>query len=411
MNNEIFRKYGDRLLFALALAILAAALFHFGLVNRAGNNKTATEEDLPRVVFFTQWWDNDSELVTLKSLIEEFESLNAEIKIDLNTIPYEDLRKAVFDTGRAHAREDEKNPGDIVALDPLWIPELLDWEIIENVNETSVFFINVFYYNIEILRQAGFSSPPKTRSEFLSYARTLASMQGFNGVLAMGLNSSRGIYDDIFPWIWSSGAQLITNGNGRPTLTSRPVVESLSFLATLNSEGLIAPGSFSANSEKKLEDFISGRAAFLIAPARDIDRVRERLGDEAFGVTSIPAPDNVAQRSLFGTSGWTTGVYSGSDHKEEAKLFAEFLAEKSHIISREVMAIPGSGIPPAQDELFSKVWDIAIAGESAQDFSGLPWTRLEEIFRNELAAMFGGRSTPAETAAVIQAKWELVLGR
>ena len=392
MNNEFFKKHSDKLFFVLALVFLSVALF------RLAGSRTGTEKNTPSIIF-TQWWENDLEKAALSSLIEEFESLHTGIKIILNTRSYEDLRRDLLNP--AAVQENGIIPGDIIALDPLWIPDLLKREIIENANASLISSINLLYYNTDILRKAGFSRPPKTRGEFLNYARTVAKADfALTGSLSLGLNSSRGIYDDIFPWIWSAGTHLITDG--KPVVTSKPVIDALSFLGSLNSEALITQG--------KMEDFISGKAAFVIAPARDIRMVRERLGDEAFGITSIPLPDDYAGKSFFAAAGWTVGVHSASVHKEIAGLFADFLAEKASFLSDEILKMPGNRTPPLQDEFYSKVWDIAIANESAQDFSGLPWMELEEIFKEELLSMFAGKLSPAETAAAIQNKWEIILG-
>jgi ABC-type glycerol-3-phosphate transport system substrate-binding protein len=209
--------------------------------------------------------------------------------------------------------------------------------------------------------------------------------------LVINLNGSRGIYDDIYPWIWASGAQLIADGN--VTVNSQPVVEALSFLNSLNSEGLILAGG------DKPQNFISGKAAFMIAPAGNIGYVRERMGSEAFGVTSVPQPDNYQGRPLFAASSWTAGVLSSSKRKEEARLFTDFLKDKN--------SFPSESAGPLNDPFFSKVRDIKISGEDARDFDGLAGEyELEEIFREELAVLFSGQYTPADAAAAIQKKWE-----
>jgi len=401
--DKYLGKYGDKLLFVLALAFLVLAIF------RLWGNKPIRKAQVPPIVF-TQWWENDSEAETLKALIEEFESLHSGIKITLATRTYEDLRRDLFDSDGSTSLENvplgSAALGDIIALDPLWVPELRSREVIENANAPLISFINVFYYNTVILKEAGYSRPPKSRGEFISYARSLADGAGNRTGLALGINDLRGIYDDIFPWIWAAGAQLVVDG--KPTVNSRPVIESLSFLAALNSEGLIATDAFSANPEK-LDDFVSGRAAFMVAPASEIGHVRERLGD-GFGVTSIPVPDNFAGKSLLASAGWTVGLYAGSARKDEAQLFVDFLTEKASFPAMGAGAMPVGGLTPTEDDLHLKVWDITIAGELAEDFSGLPWTELEEAFREELAAMFAGRYSPAETAAAVQKKWETILG-
>ena len=436
MRDFNFRKHGDKLLFALALVVLALVVFR-------SFDKKITQAAAPRIVF-TQWWQNDLGEDTLKALIEEFESLHSGIKIVLNEKSYDDLRLELFNYLSNPAGSDKTavSPGDVLALDPLWVPELLKKGIVESENVPLLSFVNVLYYNVSILKEAGFSRPPKTRSEFLACARAIAgreadplgSAQGrapdSAPVLALGGNSFRGIYDDVYPWMWAAGAQLIKDG--KPAVVSRPVVESLSFLESLHSEGLIEADAFSADSKKKLENFVSGRAAFMIASAGDISLVRERIGDDAFGVTSVPVP-NYAGKSFFASTVWTIGIHSGSASKEQARLFADFIAGKASFLSDKARAIPVtpvasppvSGTPTGAEEpsvphgrgfpldpFYSKVWDIAIAGEAAQDFSGLAGEQeLEEIFREELSALFAGKSSAAGTAAAIQERWQAVLER
>jgi ABC-type glycerol-3-phosphate transport system substrate-binding protein len=396
--KELIEKYRTKR-FLLLLPFFIALLIFLGI--KLTNKREIAK---PPSIVFTQWWEKEADKELLLEIISEFESLHGDFKIILNTCSYEDLRLALF---QGASIGDDTSLGDVIALDPLWVSELSKKEIIENINANPVSFINILYYNINLLKEAGFSHPPKTRGEFLVYARSLAESKGSLAGLALGMNSSRGIYDNILPWMWSAGVQLIKDG--KPQVSSRQVVDCLSFLASLYSDGLLTPQPFVESPAEKLEDFVTGKAAFIIAPASEIGFVRERMGDEAFGVTSIPIPDNYAGKSFFAVSAWTAGVVSSSAHKEEAKLFASFLAEKAAFISEKMNAIPGNGIPPAYDVFYSKVWDIAIAGEMAQDFSGLNWTALEESFREGLLDLFGGMATAAQTANAIQKRWEGII--
>jgi len=395
--KDFFRKHGDKVLFVLALAFLAAALFR-----REGSWRPV---ETPGIVF-TQWWEGDLDKDTLMALAKEFEGLNNGIKVTIDYRPYEDLRRDLFASAETASSDNASIVGDIVALDPLWIPELLEMGSIEDSTITLFSFIDVLYYNVDILKNAGFSRPPKDRSEFIEYARTLAGskelLPGYVLAFALSENSSRGVYDDVFPWIWAAGVRLINDGS--PVVNSRQVVESLAFLSALNSEGLIAPDTFRADAARKLEHFISGEVAFMVAPTVYVKQVRERMGDDAFGITSVPGPDNYFGRPLFATAGWAFGVHSESQRKEEARLFAEFLAGKDSAFSEQTGAVPGNGAPPARDAFYSKVWDIAISGESARDFAGLPWMEMEAAFREGLISLFAGRATPTEAAAAIQEK-------
>jgi len=426
--KPFLKRNSDALLFIVALAVLTAALFH-------SFEKKISLTPLPTIVF-TQWWQDDLEKNTLEELVKEFESLHEGINVVINTESYEELRQELFNPNRITSPEDSNSqeaekPADVIALDPLWVPELLKNEIIEDTQDSNrtaplLSFIDIFYYNVDLLKAANFTRPPKDRSEFLSYAKALTNRDEDRWALTMGGNSSRGIYDDVFPWIWSSGAQVITDGS--PTVNSRAVTDTLSFLASLNKEGVIVPGALTADTNKKLEDFISGRAAFMIAPANYIKTIREQLGDKNFGVSTIPSPDNFSGKSYYATMGWTLGISSTSPHKDEARLFVDFLTDKAPYLSEKAKAISGNSSPyPGPDPLYSKVWDIAIAGESSQDFTGeeaqdtslktstpgqitgLPWTEMGKIFQEELLNLFSEKTTPAEAASAIQKKWSEVI--
>ena len=392
-------KHLDKLLFVLALTILATGLIGFGI------KKLATPAITPNIVF-TQWWENSLEKNVLDDLVKEFKNSHEGIEIILNRVSYENLHRELLEGNDSQAL-----PGDVIALDTLWVPELMKKGIMEfqwpggyqqGLETPLISFINVFYYNVEILKEAGFSRPPKNRSEFLNIAKVVTNKEKGRWALSMGGNCSRGIYDDIFPWIWAAGVELVKDG--KPALNSRPVVESLSFLVSLEQGGLIVPGGSSADAEKKLEDFISGRAAFMIAPAKEIESVRRRMGDEAFSVSSVPAPDNYSGKTYNASSGWTVGVNSNSAFREEARLFADFIAGKAPLLSEKLM--PGN---KAQDPIYSKVRDIAIAGENAQELTGLPWGKFEEAFSKELSVLFAGQASPADAAGAIQKKWETII--
>ncbi|MCL2007424.1 MAG: extracellular solute-binding protein [Treponema sp.] len=392
-KNFVIQKYGDILLLALALAILAGALLRF-IPRGAGDS----EERGFINITFTQWWQNELEEGFLESLIEEFESLNSGIGVILDTRSYEEIWQGFFDP------YEETGPftSDVLALDSLWLSELLSRGIIESPGPALISPINVFYYNIDILSEAGFSRPPRNRSEVIEYSREILSL-GRQAII-LDLESPRGLYDNIFPWIGAAGAALINNGN--PTVNTNTVVNILAFFAALNGEGLILHGRY--GSEEKIEDFINGRAAFMVANAMKIDHVREQMGEDSFSITSIPTPDNYAGRTFFSAFEWTLGINSASEHKAESRLFMNFLAENLYRFSRAAGEVPSEKIT-ANDPIYSKVWEIAMAGDIANDFINMPWNELKDVFDEELDALFKGLAGPGETAAAIQRRWGLII--
>jgi ABC-type glycerol-3-phosphate transport system substrate-binding protein len=127
---DLFKKYGDKLLFALALAVLATGIIFQGL-------KTTPHKDqkVPPIILFTHWWENDSEKEAFLELKKEFEDLHEGIIVTFESKPYEDIRKELFSSGELSDSGEsvgKKPEADIFALDLLWVPELLKMGIIED---------------------------------------------------------------------------------------------------------------------------------------------------------------------------------------------------------------------------------------------------------------------------------------
>ena len=390
MKDFDIKKHGDKLLFALALIV---ALIWLG-------TKLNITRPTPSILF-THWWEGDVEESILQELADEFESLHTGIKIVFNRKSYEEIQQDIVTVSDAGIS------GDIFTLENLWSGELLKNGIMENPSAPLLSFINVFYYNIDILKNAGFSRPPKTRSEFITYANVVA--QEGNGGLIVSADDMFRMYHDIYPWFWAAGQQLIMDKT--PQLNSRPLIDTLSFLASLHNQGLIVFGD-------KIEDFIMGRAAFMIASAKNIDLIRNRMGDEAFDITLVPAPDNYFGKPYYGTSEWILGIHSGSANKETSKAFVDFLTNNPAFISdisKKAGIIPDN--VPTMDPFHLKLRDIAIAGEAAIDFSGvyprvhpgvypvLPVAELDKIFEEELFSLFAENTSTQETAEAIQTRW------
>jgi multiple sugar transport system substrate-binding protein len=280
------------------------------------------------------------------------------------------------------------------------------------------------FYNIDVLRSAGFSRPPRNRSELLEISRALAGEGRFGLGLALGPEDVLGLYRGVFPWFWAAGTALVQEGG--PAFSGRAFTETLDFLAQLYREGLIPPDAFSKTGEQRLDDFVRGRSAMMTASIRDIGLLRERFlaaageGPDRFGITAVPGPDAYAGKPVFGLTSWYAGLSAQSDHPEEGRAFLAFLGERAPLLAAAAHAVPGSAAsgPPgagpdhaAEDPLYSKAWDMSEAGEMAREFYGLP--RFEEralLFRGELQKLFEGRQSSAETAAAIQQGWERLGG-
>ena len=396
---EILKKYMDKLIFIIALAVLAG-----GILSVIHNNNTPTavrsSGNTTLTLNFYHWWDEYLGEETLLELKNEFEEIHENISLIFHYVSYEEMEALLF-------HDEADFTADILAFDMLWIPRLgdtLDMRLGRTVNESLFSFINLLYYNIELLLEAGFIMPPRNRTQFLQYARALINSHDNVWALGMALNNNRALFDDIFPWIWFSGAELFRNGT--PNVNTRQVIDSLAFLESLFNEDLIIPNALYATNSEKLNDFISGRTAFMIAGEVYIRMIREEMGEDSFSISSLPVPDNYAGRTFYSNTAWSAGVNPASLNIEAAMLFVDFLFERQELLAERAGTISGSSIPrPDSDPHYSKVWDIAIAAEIAGDFFGIPIHNLEEIFMEEFYSLLAGEITPTQAAAAIQRAW------
>ena len=418
----------DHLLFLAAIVLLTVfAAFNLFSRNTAGSPRAALLVDRHCEELF------GGDIVA--ALIQEFEERHPELRIDLEDADGE-------------AAGNRPSPPDIVFFDEGQFSGMARRDALLSLNsymrteaETDlqtdlrtiplVSFMDLLFYNIEILRAAGFDRPPKTRAEFLACAKAVSGLQ--TGTADAGASGAADVYGaalslspddplaprrDVFSWIWAAGVDMQpAAGAAGPYFGDKAAVDVIVFLGELNREGALAPGTFVKTGADRLDDFARGKIAMMIASSRDIQRLRQEMGGAVFGVTNIPGSPSTG-KSKVGLSAIYAGVSAGCGRPDDAWTFLSFLAEKGPVLAEKLGASPGSlpGIFPGggfpgdyikEDPDYSKVRDIFEAAETVQGFSGNPRAdALERIVREELRVFFERDRNPANTAAAIQQRWD-----
>jgi multiple sugar transport system substrate-binding protein len=279
-----------------------------------------------------------------------------------------------------------------------------------------VSFMDLLFYNIDILAAAGFDSPPKTRDEFLSYARAVSG-SGVPGLaVSLGRGDRQALSRDIFSWIWAAGNNFWAE-NGRPSVNTRAIQNDFTFFGALYREGLLAPGVFHITGDQRLEQFSQGRAAMMIASTQAIPYLREKMGDDKFGVTTIPDAVTGAGYGI-NISAFYAAMSANSAYPEEAWSFLVFLAEKSSFLCAELKAVPGitSSIIPGgyvnNDPFYLKAWGIYEFARIIDSFSEKPGAgEYYDVFLDELEIFFDSTRTPLQTVTAIQQRWNEIFDR
>jgi ABC-type glycerol-3-phosphate transport system substrate-binding protein len=378
---------------------------------------------------------------TMETLMREFNGQNPDLRIAL-------LNVSIDKNGDKNKEPDilffdESEFNDLAAAGTFYPMESF------SENETGamvpaiplVSFMDLLFFNIELLQAAGFDRPPKTAEDFLLYAKTISAAN--NGILAdaagavMALSPSnkQSLSRDIFSWIWAAGWNFWPeegSSSAAPVINSKTVINELNFLSKLYREGALSPesgsgsssvpqnralslNSFELTEEQALEGFALGKIAMIIASTRTIPALREKMGDNAFGITTIPSGGTAGKYSVSLT-GIFAGINKNCAYPDAARVFLEFLAGKSPLLCAQLKAVPGY-MPELvssdnknyikEDPFYSKAWEIFETSLVVRGFLGIPDAQeYENAVREEVRPFFEGRRNAQETVNAIQRRWD-----
>ncbi|MDR2941122.1 MAG: extracellular solute-binding protein [Treponema sp.] len=343
----------------------------------------------------------------IETLAREFEKQNPGLRITLLNVP----------------GEKGKEP-DILFFDENEFNSLVsDGALLSKESNPAiplVSFMDLLFYNIELLKSAGFDRPPKTRDEFLNYAETITVVN--NGVSAgvapvFGSLNKISLYRDIFSWVWAAGGNFWQNENSAPVINTRSLINDFNFLARLCRVQELSANNFNMTDEQALENFAKGKIAMIIASTRVIPAIREKMGDDAFGITTIPGLGTAAKYGISLT-GIFAGINKNCTYPSSAQIFLDFLAEKSPFLCEQLKAVPGY-VPELisgdyknyikEDNFYAKAWDIFESSTVVRGFLGETGAlEYENAVLEEIRSFFRNDRSAQETVTAIQRRWDKV---
>jgi multiple sugar transport system substrate-binding protein len=404
------QKLIDRIIFAAAIFLAAAVLFA-----RFGKKLLEPREPEKTTLVFAQWWDDVLGDNVLSSFVQEFERENPGIKIKTEKHSRDGMDSLL--SGNAAAFP------DIIALDDWLLADFLRENALASLEQAPgkdakqasavLSFMDLLFYNTKLLSEAGFDKPPANRAEFLNYAKAVreknaqadSSGRIWGAALALSPQDKRGIYRDALSWFWAAGlnggnsdgsfagpgAELF-NDSGDPVLSDKKIAAVLEFIKSLSDENVLAPGSFIKTGTDRVNEFSDGKIAMMIGSSADLAALREKMGENTFGVTLIPGPASYIGKPVFALSSWYMGISASCGKPDEARLFISFLAEKAPELASRIKAVPGAANGPPvylnESPLYIKTWDMYEAAEIYQGYGNNPGIlNLEREIREKLQSL------------------------
>lgn len=288
-------------------------------------------------------------------IIAEFEEDNPGVEVELTLVGYDALHDKLI-TSISGA-----NPAyDVVLIDDIWYAQfaeagwLLDvtdrvssnmkddvydkaWEIV-GYNERLyglpwLLDLEYFFYNKQILNEAGIENPPTTWEEVVEQSKII---------------KEKGIVEYPMVWSWAQIEALIcdwvtllkgNNGeffdeNNKPAFNNEEGIETLTWMKETIDSGLTNPASLSANEEEVRRIFSQGNAAFTINWVYMYELLNNPDESNIVGQTQLALmpvfedakAEGIESASITGSMGFS--VTKNSSNEDLAYDLIEFMTSK-----------------------------------------------------------------------------------
>lgn len=287
----------------------------------------------------------------VKAMTAEFEKTNPDITVELEFVPYEALHDKIIAAKGAGDRG-----YDVALFDVVWPAEFAKRGFILDVTDrissdlndqifdgawTTVTYkgrkygmpwildTKYVFYNKEMLKKAGFDTPPTTWEELAKQAAVI---------------KDKGIVKYPLVWSWSQSEAMIcdyttlaaANGgtffeNGKPSFNKGGSLAAVEYMVDTLKKGLTNPSSREYLEEDVRRVFSNGEAAFAMNWTYMYNLANDPKESKVAGkVGVIPAPGVTGISKASGVNGsMGLGIPSNSDNPDEAWKYISFLTSKA----------------------------------------------------------------------------------
>lgn len=275
------------------------------------------------------YWDREDSRQCLAKLVREFNETHEDIEIQANYIADEDFKKRLVLAAAEGETPDLAivDSSDIQYYDKVGILEDLSKEIKEEdylsrvINNCSTedgrlvglpLGLNclIFYYNEDILKQAGVK-PPKTLEEFVTAAEAVTSDQ-VSGCAFPALQSEESSYC-FLPILWNYGGSLVQ-------IDSPAGRQAFGFLKQLAENGALSEDNVNMTLSDIVWEFANGNIAMAFMASGYENEIREENPDLNFTTAKLPCGED-----SITISGGEVLTVTSRKHEETAREFVRFM--------------------------------------------------------------------------------------
>ena len=292
-----------------------------------------------------QWWTPNWDEPESREMAAEFEAANPDIKVELVITDWDTYKSRI-----TAAISDDNAPELYTVLTTDVVP-FAQVGLVEPLNEiaaaagvnfddllpSAVAIASIgdtvygipfrhdgsgIYYNVDLLKEAGYDSFPVTWAEMVEMSKKLTK----DGVYAFAwpLGNQANAVTRLVQQLYTYGGDVLAEDGVTCTLNSDAAKSALNTIVSSIQEGYASPSSAELDNTKMRDLFGSGKIAFNFTGPFDIDTLLADYPDLHFATAVIPGLDGMGCTTA---NGWTIIMASKAkaENKEAAAKLLAYL--------------------------------------------------------------------------------------
>ncbi|HIY62073.1 MAG TPA: sugar ABC transporter substrate-binding protein [Candidatus Mediterraneibacter stercoripullorum] len=333
MKNGKVKKIFAVALSASLLASLTVGCSQGGESNDGGNGDEVTIE----------WWTPNWDEAESREMAEEFEKDNPGIHVEIVITDW-DTYKSKITTAISTDNAPElctvlltdvapfAKKGLLEPLDELGAEAGVNFDdILEPALDITTVDDTVYgipfrydgsgiYYNVDMLKEAGYDSFPETWDEMVEMAKALSTDGKY--AFAWPLGNQANAATRFVQQIYTHGGDVLNEDETECLLDSDEAKAALQNIVDSISQGYASPSSAEYDNTTMREAFGQEQLAFMLTGPFDVETLKTDYPDLNFATTVIPGDGGMGVTTA---NGWGVILSANSDHKEEAAKFMAYI--------------------------------------------------------------------------------------
>jgi len=411
-------------------------LLMVGMVLGSGAFTVRAAEEI-NVIYMAQAAYQPPEIRDMADLFEELSG----IKVNLEFVKYDEQHEKVVLSAVAPVptydvfsldliwTAEFASKGFCVSLDDYITPEvradiapaIMDAFVFDGKTWAMPFLANfqLFFYNIDMIKEAGFTGLPKTLEEMVEQMEAMKAKGIVKYPWTDSWNQKEGLTCE---YVWLTGAfgGDTFDEKGRPIFNTGPGLKALEFMVMLLEKGLASPKSLTNDEPAAKDDFISGNAAFTSNWTFQYGLMNDPAVSKVVGAGKmglLPVSKNVLGKypydsaSVSGFQG--AAILANSKHKDAAWRYVRYIT--SPIVQRAYL----TEMPvwtSVQTSAYAKMMDPVI-DIKAKEIASVhhrpkvpPYPEVSSILQRYIHLALEGKMKPKAALDKAKAEIEAVMG-